>query len=79
MHRLVLILVLVSFTSAMAKDQGSDLDACRKGRVEVARKAADYRGENRIRRLIEADLTRAGKEQAEGDAEPGFAVLRHTK
>ena len=42
---------------------------CTARMAELNRKAADYKGPERMRRLIEADLIRASREQAEGDAE----------
>jgi hypothetical protein len=78
MYRVLLIvLLLVPFADAAAKDKGGDLDACNQGRAEVAKKASDYHGEARIKRLIEADLSRAEKEEAEGDADECLEALDH--
>jgi len=77
MHRLVLILVLISFADAAARDSGGDFDTCTKGQIEVAKKASEYEGDDRIKRLIEADLTRAKKEEAEGDADECLEALDH--
>jgi 1,4-dihydroxy-2-naphthoyl-CoA synthase len=62
---------------AVAKDKGGDSAACTKGQVEVAQKAADYHGEDRIKRLIEADLQRARREEEEGDADECVEALDH--
>lgn len=77
MRCLVLILMLIPFTHAVASDKGDDFNACQKGRSEIARKASDYHGDDRIKRLIKADLTRAGKEEAEGDADECLEALDH--
>jgi hypothetical protein len=77
MLRLALLVILVPLAGAMAKDRGGDFEACGKGQVEVARKAADFHGEEMIRRLIAADLLRAKKEEAEGDADECLEALDH--
>ncbi len=77
MYRLTAVLVLAIVTGAAAKDRGGDFDACRKGQAEVAKKAADYHGDDRIARLIQADLVRAKKEEAEGDADECIEALDH--
>lgn len=77
MHRLALLLILVPLAGAVAKDRGGDFAACENGQVEVARKAADFQGEERIRRLIAADILRAKKEKAEGDADECIEALDH--
>lgn len=77
MHRLAVFLMLVPLAGAAAKDRGGDFEACGKGQVEVAQKAADFHGEERIRRLIAADILRAKKEEAEGDADECLEALDH--
>jgi hypothetical protein len=75
----VLLAMLVPLSGAMAENNGGDFDACMKGQDEVARLAKDFRGEDRIRRLINADLTRAKKEEAEGDADECLEALEHAR
>jgi hypothetical protein len=74
-----LLTMLIPLSGAAARDNGGDFDACMKGQVEVARLAKDFQGEDRIRRLINADLTRAKKEEAEGDADECLEALEHAK
>ena len=45
--------------------------------AELNRKAADYKGSEQMRWLIEADLRRASKKQAEGDADECIEALDH--
>ena len=77
MYRLMLIMLLLPFAAAAEKDKGSDYEACEKGRVEVAKKASEFNGNERIKRLINADIVRAGKEQAEGDPDECLEALDH--
>ena len=79
MYRLAAILILLPLASVAAKDKGGDFEACKRGRTEVARKASDYQGEERIKRLIQADLRRAAEEEAEGDSDECLEALDHAK
>jgi hypothetical protein len=79
MYRLTFLLVLVPLAGAAAKDKGGDAEACIKGQEEVAAKLADYNGDDMIKRLIAADLKRAGKEQAEGDDDECVEAIQHAK
>lgn len=78
MVRLVVVILLLPF-AAVAKDRGGDFDACRKGQIEAAKKAASFHGEERIKRLIEADIARAKKEEGEGDADECIEALDHAE
>ena len=77
MYRLAVIFILGPLALAAAKDRGSDLDSCKRGRIEVAKKAADHPAEERIKRLIQADLRRAANEEAEGDVDECLEALDH--
>lgn len=77
MRGIAVLLIVVPLAAAAAKDRGGDFDACTKGQTEVARKAADFHGDDRIKRLIAADITRAKKEEAEGDADECIEALDH--
>jgi len=79
MQRLVLVLLLISFAEASARDRGGDFDACTKGRSEIAKKISDYHGDDKIKRLIEYDLIRAQKEENEGDADECLEALDHAR
>ena len=79
MRRLALCLLLSSSTAAMAENRGGDFQACTQGQVEVAKRAADFQGEEMIKKLIAADLRRARKEEAEGDADECLEALDHAK
>jgi hypothetical protein len=76
-YRLALGFLLLSFITAIAQDRRADFEACRKGQIEVARKASGFHGEERIKQLIDADLTRAKKEAAEGDVDECLEALEH--
>jgi len=78
-HRLALILILLPLTGALAAGKGGDYDACTTGQVEVAKQAATFQGEDRIKQLIDADLTRAQKELDEGDADECVEALDHAR
>jgi hypothetical protein len=56
---------------------GADLDACVKGQTDVAKRVTDFHGESRIKQLIQADLDRAQREQAEGDADECNEAIDH--
>jgi hypothetical protein len=77
MRRLALLLILFPLADAAAKDRGGDIEACTKGQAELSRKAADFHGEAKIKRLIEADMTRAKREEGEGDADECIEALDH--
>ena len=77
MYWIVIILILIPFAGGLAKDRGGDFDACQKGQGEVAKRASDYNGDNKIKRLIQADLSRAAREEAEGDADECLEALDH--
>jgi hypothetical protein len=76
MYRVAVLLLMIPF-AAMAKDKGGDFAACTRGQAEAAQRAADYHGEARTKRLLEADLQRARKEEAEGDADECVEALDH--
>ncbi|MGD0105925.1 MAG: hypothetical protein ABSC06_18070 [Rhodopila sp.] len=77
MYRLAVFLIVVPLACAAGKDNTGSLDACNRGRAEAARKASDYQGEERMKRLIQADLTRAANEEAEGDVDECLEALDH--
>jgi len=70
---LVLALIVPLAGQAWAEDAAT----CTARIAELTRKASDYKGPERMRRLIEADLRRASKEQAEGDADECIEALDH--
>lgn len=78
-YRFAVLLILLPLVDAAAENRGGDFDACTKGQVEVAAKAAEFHGEDRIKRLIQADITRARKEENEGDADECIEALDHAK
>jgi hypothetical protein len=77
MRLIAMALFLLPLADAVAKDRGGDFDTCTRRQVEVGRQAAQFKGEARIARLIEADLLRAKKEEAEGDADECLEALDH--
>lgn len=79
MYRLALVLALLPLPLASALSADDGLDACTKGQADVARQAAGFHGEDRIKQLIDADLTRAQKEFDEGDADECLEALDHAR
>jgi hypothetical protein len=73
----ILFLLLILAAPLADQARADDAATCTSRLAELARKAAEYKGEDRMRRLIEADLRRASKEQAEGDAEECMEALDH--
>ncbi len=78
-HRLIRILLLVfvllccPLTAAHAEDD----EACTIRHAELTKQAANFKSENQIKRLIDADLRRAMREQAEGDTDECIEALDH--
>jgi hypothetical protein len=70
----VLAMSLLGLTRAHAED---DMETCVKRRAELLKQAAAYAGDPRTKRLIEADLKRAYREQAEGDGDECLEALDH--
>ena len=60
-----------------AADNTDDLKACHMRQIELQAKARDFKGEDRMRRLIEADLRRASREESEGDGDECLEALDH--
>ena len=54
-----------------------DYAACTTRHAELTKQAATYNGDARIKRLIDADLKRALREQAEGDSDECIEALDH--
>lgn len=75
MRTMFLALALVAPLAGQA--WADDAATCTARMAELNGKAADYKGPERMRRLIEADLRRASKEQAEGDADECIEALDH--
>lgn len=54
-----------------------NLETCMVRHSELTKEAASFTGDARIKRLIDADLKRALKEQAEGDSDECIEALDH--
>lgn len=54
-----------------------DPAACTARHAEVAKQATTFNGDARVKRLIDADLKRALREQAEGDSDECIEALDH--
>lgn len=67
-------LLLFAFPALAAP---SDEAACTARHAEIAKQAATFHGDARIKRLIDADLKRALREQAEGDSGECIEALDH--
>jgi hypothetical protein len=72
-----MLLILLPLAGATAANRGGDFEACAKRQLEIGQQAARFNGEPRITRLIQADLQRAKKEEAEGDADECLEALDH--
>ncbi len=73
----IMFLVLALVAPLALPAWADDAATCTARMAELNRKAADYKGPERMRRLIEADLRRASKEQAEGDSDECIEALDH--
>ena len=54
-----------------------DAATCTARQAEIAKQAAAFNGDARTKRLIDADLKRALREQAEGDNDECIEALDH--
>lgn len=73
----IMFLALAFAVSLIGPALADGAASCTTRLAELTRKAADYKGSERMRRLIEADLRRASKEQAEGDDDECIEALDH--
>jgi len=72
-----LVLSLLLFTVPAAASPAEDLATCSTRQAELSRQAATFNGDGQIKRLIDANLKRALKEQAEGDGDECIEALDH--
>jgi hypothetical protein len=79
MYRLINVVVLLPMLAmaVVGNDAAIAADACTDGQMEMAVKAKEFQGEPRIKQLIDADLKRARREQAEGDTDECLEALEH--
>jgi len=75
MHPLVLSFLLLAVP--VAASPAEDIATCSTRHAELSKQAATFNGDARIKRLIDADLKRALKEQAEGDGDECIEALDH--
>ncbi len=73
----LLILSLLFFAVPAAASLAENMATCSTRHAELSRQAATLNGDAQIKRLIDADLKRALKEQAEGDGEECIEALDH--
>ena len=73
----LLALVLASLPLTLAAARADDVTACLARHAEVTRQAEHFTGEPMMKRLLQADLQRARKEAAEGDADECMEALDH--
>ncbi len=76
MRFFVLSLSLLAFP-AIAATPSEGAAACTTRHAELTKQAAGFNGDTMTKRLIEADLKRALKEQAEGDGDECLEALDH--
>ena len=74
MRLIALSLLLATSALAAPSDEAA---TCTARHAELAKQAATFNGDARIKRLIDADLKRALREQAEGDGEECVEALNH--
>ena len=74
MARITLLLLLALAATPVLAD---DMSTCTTRHAELTKQVAGYTGDARTKRLIEADLKRAMREQAEGDADECLEALDH--
>ena len=74
---LSLSLSLSLFALPAAATPAEDAATCTARHAELSKQAAGFNGDTRIKRLINADLKRALKEQAEGDSSECIEALDH--
>ncbi len=74
MRFIALSLILACPALAAPPDEAA---TCTTRHAEVARQAATFNGDSRTKRLIDADLKRALREQAEGDSDECIEALDH--
>lgn len=77
MRFFVLSLSLCLLALPAAAAPADDAAACTTRHAELTRQAAGFSGDARMKRLIDADLKRAMKEQAEGDGDECIEALDH--
>lgn len=58
-------------------DPATDMAACTARQPDLIKQAADFKGDAQIKRLIDADLKRAQREQVEGDGDECLEALDH--
>ena len=74
--RFVIALSLLLAVPALAAPTDESA-ACTARHAEVSKQAATFNGDARTKRLIDADLKRALREQAEGDSDECIEALDH--
>lgn len=74
--RLIALSLLLA-TSALAAPSDEAAATCTARHAELVKRAATFNGDARIKRLIDADLKRALREQAEGDGDECIEALDH--
>lgn len=74
MRLIALSLLLATSALAAPSDEAA---TCTARHAELVKRAATFNGDARIKRLIDADLKRALREQAEGDGDECIEALDH--
>lgn len=79
MRLIALSLLLATSALAAPSDEAAAAAAatCTARHAELVKRAATFNGDARIKRLIDADLKRALREQAEGDGDECIEALDH--
>ena len=75
----VLTIGLLCLALAAPAAWADDLKSCEIRGGALNKRVQGFKGENRLKRLIEADLKRALRELEEGDAEECIEALNHAE
>ena len=74
--RVVALSLFLSFVAALPA-LADDIAVCSARGVLLGQRAQNFAGDSKMKRLIDADLKRAKKEAAEGDADECTEALDH--
>ena len=73
----VVTLGLLMLAAPALATPAEDMAACTTRHAELTTQAATYQGDAQFKRLIDADLKRALREQVEGDGDECLEALDH--
>ena len=71
------VLALPAAAHAAGSGTPEQMRECKARQPELAQKAEAFKGDEKMKRLIEADLRRASREETEGDGDECVEALDH--